>query len=69
MSLSYIAMVAATVLASSCSSINVQLIVPRGSLVANSLKDLHSTSPQTSIRFYSVYYGESGVNGGNRSTA
>jgi len=50
--MSHNAMVYATVVTSSCSSINVELIVPKGSLVANSLQDLHSFSLQTSFCFY-----------------
>jgi hypothetical protein len=62
--MSHNATVSVTVVTSSCSSINVELIVPKGSLVANSLQDLHSVSLQTSFYFYCVYYR---ISGGNRS--
>ena len=62
--MSHNAMVSATAVTSSCSSINVELIVPKGSLVANSLQDLRSVSLQTSFCFYCVY---NRISGGNRS--
>ena len=58
------AMVSATVVMSGCGSINVHLIVFKGSLVANSWQDLHSVSLQISFCFYCVYYR---ISGGNRS--
>jgi len=57
-------MVSVTVVTSSCSSSNVELIVPKGSLVANSWQDLHSVSLRASFCFYCVYYR---ISGGNRS--
>ena len=62
--MSHNAMVCAPVVTSSCSNIIVDLIVPKGSLVANSLQDLHSVSLQTSFWFYCVYCR---ISGGNRS--
>ena len=64
--MSHNAMVSAIVVTSSCSSINVELIVPKGSLLTNSLQDLHSISLQTSFCFYCVYYRISGGNKGNK---
>ena len=60
------AMVSATVVTSGCSSINVHLIVPKGSLVANSWQDLHSVSLETSFCFCCLYYRISGGNGNNK---
>jgi hypothetical protein len=42
--MSHNSVVSATVVTSSYSSSNVDLIVPKGSLVANSLQDLHYVS-------------------------
>jgi hypothetical protein len=64
--MSHNAMVYVTVVMSSCSNIIVDIIVPKGSLVANSLQDLHSVSLQTSFSFYCVYCRISGGNSSNK---